>query len=194
MSKKKYIIDKTIPLFVKYGIYKTSTKMILNETNLTNGAFFNYFKNKNELVMEAYIQCKIEMLSYNLDQISNVLDNKEIIKSYFYSVVYWGINNPEARLFMRQVANEPFIREYNFSQDQKEYEPILSKLALAISDKNIHIWDDFSFLLNTYSLTESIIDYLTVNTTVNQESYIDFCFEQYFHSLNYNPTINSFNN
>lgn len=186
MSKEKYIIEKSINLFVENGVYKTSTKMILDETGLSNGGLFNYFKNKNSIVQAAYINCKVEMLNNNHALIANSTTPKEIIKSLFCAVIKWGLENPTYHLFMRQVANEPFIREYNFKQDYQDYQPIIDKLTSAINSNEIVIWDTFSFLLNIYSLTEAILDYLHVNSNINQDEYIDFCFEQYYSGIKFN--------
>lgn len=56
---RQVIIDKGYELINMYGYHATSVERILNEVNLTKGAFYYHFENKHHFV-EAIIQERIE--------------------------------------------------------------------------------------------------------------------------------------
>jgi len=56
---RQVLIDKGYELINMYGYYATSIDRIINEVNLTKGAFYYHFENKHHF-MEAIIQERIE--------------------------------------------------------------------------------------------------------------------------------------
>lgn len=56
MDKKQQIIQSSIELFATHGYEKTSIVSICEQANVSKGAVFHHFKNKDELLREAFIR------------------------------------------------------------------------------------------------------------------------------------------
>ncbi|HOP63275.1 MAG TPA: TetR/AcrR family transcriptional regulator [Spirochaetota bacterium] len=65
---RNYIIEAAAPVFNKNGYVGASLSDILEQTNLTKGAIYHHFKNKDDLALAA--------LEYNLGLISTRIFNK----------------------------------------------------------------------------------------------------------------------
>lgn len=74
---KQFIIESTAPVFNKMGYYGTSMSEITKATNLTKGAVYGNFRDKNELACEAFKYnfdlLKTGVLSYS-SRVSNYAD------------------------------------------------------------------------------------------------------------------------
>ena len=70
---KKYIIKTAAPIFNKYGYVSTSMGIITQATQLTKGAIYGNFKNKEDLAIQAF--------NYNIKRvfksIRNTVDTKD---------------------------------------------------------------------------------------------------------------------
>lgn len=51
-EKKKRILEESVKLFAKKGYYSTSIQEIVNQSQVSKGAFYLYFSSKEELVIE----------------------------------------------------------------------------------------------------------------------------------------------
>ena len=60
---KKFIIEKTAPVFNKKGFVGTSLSDLTSATGLTKGSIYGNFKNKNEVAVEAF--------KYNYEQVTS---------------------------------------------------------------------------------------------------------------------------
>ncbi|WP_226036326.1 TetR/AcrR family transcriptional regulator [Aquibacillus saliphilus] len=53
-EKKKKIIEESIKLFAKKGFHATSIQQIVDESNVSKGAFYLYFKSKEDLTVAIF--------------------------------------------------------------------------------------------------------------------------------------------
>ena len=61
-SKKEQILTSALELFVTLGFHGTSTSAIAKNAGISNGILFHYFKTKEELITELYIEIKKGMM------------------------------------------------------------------------------------------------------------------------------------
>ena len=79
-TTQEYILEKVAPLFNKKGYNGTSLSEITKATNLTKGAVYFYFRNKEDLAFQAFhLNVKNITPEYNL-RLGWILDSLEIKK------------------------------------------------------------------------------------------------------------------
>lgn len=61
-SKKEQILASALELFVTLGFHGASTSAIAKNAGISNGILFHYFKTKEELIIELYIEIKKGMM------------------------------------------------------------------------------------------------------------------------------------
>jgi AcrR family transcriptional regulator len=83
--KKDKIIDDAIKLLIELGYEEFSINKFIKKFNLTKGAFFHYFKNKNELIEEIVGKILNPMVEkFEEISIDKNLKSKEKINMLFY--------------------------------------------------------------------------------------------------------------
>ncbi len=158
---KNHIIYNTALLFIKQGYTKTTTKQIALNCNITEGALFRSFKDK-ESILKEIINI---ILTNNLLNINNINDylnlsinilynaNKdEILNDLFINI--YSLDN--TRKLLNEYIAELFYRNLNLlNYDVKEY----YELEVALS----------GIFLNYLKLETNM--YFTINQKINR--YID---------------------
>ncbi|WIM99088.1 TetR/AcrR family transcriptional regulator [Actinoplanes oblitus] len=67
-ARRQQILDAAVRCFVRNGFHQTSMQDVIKEADLSVGAFYRYFKSKNELIM-AIASTKIAEVTGTLDRL-----------------------------------------------------------------------------------------------------------------------------
>ncbi len=82
MDKRRNILNAALKLFVEQGEQATSMKLIAKEANCGIGTMYNYFKSKDALINDLYIELKTKLSNNGLE----VMDNSLPVKQQFINV------------------------------------------------------------------------------------------------------------
>lgn len=55
-SKRNLILESTLKLFAKHGVYHTTVNMIAQDAGISKGLMYNYFKSKEDLLRSVVFQ------------------------------------------------------------------------------------------------------------------------------------------
>ncbi len=66
-ARRQQILDAAVRCFVRNGFHQTSMQDVIKEADLSVGAFYRYFKSKNELIMA--------ITSTKIGEITGILDH-----------------------------------------------------------------------------------------------------------------------
>ncbi|HEX2622342.1 MAG TPA: TetR/AcrR family transcriptional regulator, partial [Phototrophicaceae bacterium] len=121
-DKQKAILDASVEVFASRGFWDTPTSLISKTAGIADGTLFTYFKTKDDLIHQVYLELKRELadcLLAGLDEHESVQDKMRHIWNEY---VGWGVQNPEKFKVLHQiessykldeqvkaVAHEPFI-------------------------------------------------------------------------------------
>ena len=125
MNKKEAIFRAALDLFVINGFHGTATSKIAQEAGVANGTLFQYFKTKDELVIELYIHLKEELSSYISANTNGSNDIKEEMKSQTLSSLFWALDNQAKFRFIQQFHTSPYIEQVGKEVLYKQVEPHL---------------------------------------------------------------------
>jgi AcrR family transcriptional regulator len=179
MDKKEKIIESALRLFVENGFHGTATSKIAQEAGVANGTLFNYFKSKDELVMELYFSVKDNMALF-IEKNTAKSDNlKEVMKSQFLSSLFWALDNQLKFKFIQQFHTSPYTGKIERDLLEKQLEPHLTLIKKGIKKgliKKLPI--DFVYAIIS-SQTFGVYQYLISKpfTKVQQHDTIEQTFE-----------------
>ena len=94
--KKRKIINVGISEFAKYGYYNSSTNRIVNNSGISKGSLFKYFRTKEELYFYILDNITSELMSSLGEKVVDLPDElfKRVIK-YSELEFAWYIKHPE---------------------------------------------------------------------------------------------------
>lgn len=121
-EKKKRILEESVKLFAKKGYYSTSIQEIVNQSQVSKGAFYLYFSSKEALVLEiieyyhALVLEKVNAIrSENIDpriklqsQVQMIIDLVSEHREYVLMTVRDKINIEEIDQLMYRVNKSNF--------------------------------------------------------------------------------------
>ena len=108
-DKRDLLIQTAIRLFTENGFDNTSTASITKKAKVATGTLFHYFKNKKELISEAYLVTKQEFFSEIKKNLTDKDFTENTIKKMFTNSIVWGIENPQKIKFLLQFSSSPYI-------------------------------------------------------------------------------------
>lgn len=167
MAKKHIIMEKAMEIFAEQGIESTSIQQITDRSGISKGAFYLYFKSKDELITSLIDYFMGNIVAEIEQSVSNNKKTDELLYKYIY-ISY--------REFQKQ-ANfaKIFLKEPVFSFNQEllkrlqMYMDTLNKILLTVIQKqfpqinaNMHLELLFTIngLIKSYSELFLIDDYL----------------------------------
>ncbi|MCU0359385.1 MAG: TetR/AcrR family transcriptional regulator [Bacteroidia bacterium] len=135
MDKKELLLNAALKLFVNHGFHGTATSKIAQEAGVANGTLFQYFKTKDDLVIDLYIHIKEDLAEYVSKNTDHQADIKEAIKTQILSSLYWALDNPTHFQFIQQVHTSPYIGKIDQTILNKQVEPHLTLIQKGIKQK-----------------------------------------------------------
>ena len=80
-SRKNQILNTSLKLFAHNGFHNTSIDQIAQETGISKGLVYNYFKSKEELLEEVFKNCFQDFDQFELLATSD--QPKEVLRQVF---------------------------------------------------------------------------------------------------------------
>ena len=90
-SKRNLILESSLKLFAKHGIFHTTVNMIAQDAGISKGLMYNYFKSKEDLLRSVMLQGINKFLVLFDPNHDGVLTKEELI--YFIEETFGTIQN-----------------------------------------------------------------------------------------------------
>ena len=170
------IIESGIEIFSKKGISETTVRDIIRNTGLASGTFYNYFKNKEEVLIAALDEAAYDLakiLQKGRKKANNLEEFIEFQVDPFFEMVS---ELPE--LFFILSTNLEAVDRFTIQTPQMTLaiEDLKKDLELAIKNKIIPDVDVDYFSVVFSSVVEGVaIEYVTNNKKTDLEFAKDFC-------------------
>ncbi|WP_316506033.1 TetR/AcrR family transcriptional regulator [Nitrosopumilus sp.] len=160
MKKRELIIKTAITLFTENGFDNTSTANITKKAKVATGTLFHYFKNKRELISEAYLDTKREFFAEIKKNLSEEEEVKNTIKKIFTNSILWGIDNPEKIKFLLQFSSSPYISSVTRKKMEEDEKYFINFLKKGIKEKWIKNLPIDYILATSFNQIVSTVNYL----------------------------------
>ena len=136
-DKRDLLIKTAINLFTEKGFDNTSTASITKKAKVATGTLFHYFKNKQELISEAYLNTKKEFFAEIKGNLSEDESIRDTIKKIFTNSIIWGIDNPEKIKFLLQFSSSPYISSVARKKIESDEKYFINFLRRGIKEKQL---------------------------------------------------------
>lgn len=164
MNKKDNILKAALKLFVEQGEQATSMKWIAKEAKCGIGTMYNYFLSKDELISELYVDIKIKLFGYILEEHNTRAPVKQqFIQAWLKSIDY-AILNPFEYKFLQVFSHSPKISEQASEEVNKLIYPLLEVYEKGKKEGIIKDQDTLQLVIFTNgAITASIINRPDIN-------------------------------
>lgn len=183
MTIKESIMEVASVLFLEKGIHGTSTKSIITAAGVSNGALFNHFANKDELVVAIYKKYKDDYREALMEALNPEDGIRKFLEDYWNISIRWSLNNPHKKKYLLTYALQPSVESCMKAYDPARYDFLIPKIRKAIEDKEIIAdnIDHFTFIFS--GITDGIVNYLSYDPSVDAEQVIANGYRQYWRSI-----------
>ena len=126
LNTKELLLHQAVKMFIERGYDKTSINDITNACNITKGAFYHHYKNKDEIFTDALQLIVEEIKAWMSDKIKSSNNSKEMLQQIFdcsdyfsYSKYYDNANSDTYLVLINAIKKFPAFKtnvsEYIFS-------------------------------------------------------------------------------
>ena len=182
-KKRKKIIEVAIKLFVERGFHGTPTSLIAKESGIATGTLFNYFKTKDILINEIFIEIKLEQKEIILKDLEAAKTSKMKLKKIWNNLIVWEIENPEKRKFVNYFSNSNFISDNTRTDMQKNYKFLLDIFREIIEKKGMENINELMLILNFMGACIFTGKYFHITKEVYDEKISNEPFERFCKSI-----------
>jgi AcrR family transcriptional regulator len=175
-TKIQAITKATLLLVLETGITGVKMADIAKQSSMATGTLYIYFKNKEELVNQIYIDLKIEEMNFMLDK-----DRKEDsffvrFKRIWLNYLKFNYEFPEKMIFFEQFYRSVYISEAIRQQSDILLQPIINILEDA---KQQHIIKNLQANALIAQLTGSVKELVKLHLA-NKEKLTHELIDAYF--------------
>ncbi|MBX3081974.1 MAG: TetR/AcrR family transcriptional regulator [Anaerolineae bacterium] len=93
-DKEKAILDAAITVFAERGFWDTPTSLISKTAGIADGTLFTYFKTKDDLINEVYLEIKREIADLLMKGINDYTTTHGKMRHVWNYYIAWGVRNP----------------------------------------------------------------------------------------------------
>lgn len=124
-EKRDAIIMASIKLINELGLSGASMSKIAKEAGVSAATIYVYFKNKETLLEDLYLNVKKQMGEELVDKININLPVKKSMKQFFFNTFYYFIDNPDYLALMEQFDHSPQLTKACKETAAKYFIPLI---------------------------------------------------------------------
>lgn len=126
IEKKEALLSATLSLVNEAGFQGASMAKIAKMANVSPATIYLYFKNKQDLVNQLYLEVKSSFSSQAFKDIDESLPVKIRFEQIWYNIADFKFNQKEEALFLSQCDNTPIIDENIRKEGLKHLQPLIN--------------------------------------------------------------------
>ena len=140
-EKKEALFEATVKLVNAIGFVSSSVSKIAKEAGVSPATLYVYYKNKEDLLVSAYIDIKLDLSRAILSDFDDSLPIRDIIKNVWISMFDYATRNLEYYKFCEQFSNSPYGDLVDHQTVEQYFIPIINVLERGIEQKIIKAVD-----------------------------------------------------
>jgi len=180
-KKEKKILQAALNLFIERGFHDTPTSLIAKKADVATGTLFHYFKSKEDLINELYLDAKNSLFQELIKEIGEETPDEEKLELLWMNLVKCGLKSPREFKFYQQFSNSPFITNLTHEQISNQCE-FLKQIINKLLKKGIFKTLDIGYIMDYFygHCITTISHLINHPEKVNQENldkYYQFCWD-----------------
>ena len=125
IEKKEALLNATLNLVNESGFQGASMAKIAKTANVSPATIYLYFKNKQDLVNQLYLEVKTSFSNQAFKDIDESLPVKIRFEQIWYNIADFKFNQKEEALFLSQCDNTPIVDESIRKEGLKHLQPLI---------------------------------------------------------------------
>ncbi len=122
--KQRALISATIATVNESGLASSSVSKIAKKAGLSPATLYIYYKDKEDLLASIYMDVKIEMSNYIINEITEESSLKKIFSQLWKAMFKYISCHREEFMFIEQFSSSPCCDIVNKKEMEKHFEPI----------------------------------------------------------------------
>ena len=127
-QKRDALVKATIRLVNNNGFHATPMSKIAKMAEVSPGTIYLYFKNKQDLVNQVYIEVKAAFSEFAFKDYKEDFSVEEGFKNIWKNIAEFKLKEIEEAMFLSQCDNTPIIDEPSRQEGLKHLQPLLDLL------------------------------------------------------------------
>jgi len=136
-DKKSAIFDATIRLITENGFDSTPMSLIAKTSGVAAGTIYLYFKNKEDLINQLYLELKERLTAAVVKDYNSNLPIRIAVELLWNNYMNYFLDNPVEYRFFEQFSNSPLINKYTKETGCRIFSPITDVLRRGKAEKVI---------------------------------------------------------
>ncbi len=136
-DKKEAIYWASVKLLHKNGFHSTPMSMIAKEAHVAAGTIYLYYKNKEDLLNNLYLEIKKKYSASLMEGVSDSLPVRDAFETVWRNSVNFELQHIEEYSVMEQCENSPFVKMEAVEEGLKIFQPVISLVEKAKREKII---------------------------------------------------------
>jgi AcrR family transcriptional regulator len=134
-DKKEAIYRASVKLLHKNGFHSTPISMIAKEAKVAAGTIYLYYKNKQDLLHNLYLEIKKKYNAFLMEGVSDSMPVKDAFEKAWRNALRFELQHIEEYDVMEQFRNSPFIRSETVEEGLKIFQPFIDLVERAKREK-----------------------------------------------------------
>ncbi len=136
-DKKEAIYYASVKLLHENGFHSTPMSMIAKEANVAAGTIYLYYKNKDDLLNNLYLEIKKKYSASLIEGVSDSMPIRDAFETVWRNSVNFKLTHIEEFSVMEQFKNSPFIKIETVEEGLKIFKSIFDLVDKAKREKVI---------------------------------------------------------
>ncbi|CAI2064851.1 HTH-type transcriptional repressor Bm3R1 [Serratia fonticola] len=111
MDKRTSIFQAALKLISEQGFHATPVSQIALRANVGAGSIYRYFKNKEDLLNQLYLEVKNKLHAAMSQNVSMEMPFEDLVKQVCLNIFDFYVSHPEEFSFSEQYCDSPFLTD-----------------------------------------------------------------------------------
>ncbi len=185
IEKRQLILETATKLFVERGFHATPTSAITKEAGMSAGILFHYFKTKDDLIVQLYVDIKKEFTGCVLKDVDTLKAGVSKLRLIWLNSWKWGLENPMKFQFLRQADNSIYYDKIKTHPEIVEKYEWLSNYIETYKQQRFIKNTDTIFILNMmFGMIIAMVNQLQLKPELKTDAlFLEQAWEMFHNSI-----------
>lgn len=137
-DKRQAILQATLDIIYEHGFHATPVSEIARRADVGTGSVYRYFKNKDDLINQLYLEVKKQMFAAMHLGLSTDLPFEQLFKRIWLNLFDYYTQNPRQFSFAEQYCGSPILTEATRAEGEHIFREYAEYIDNAIRDGAIN--------------------------------------------------------
>lgn len=137
-DKREAILHATLDIIYEHGFHATPVSEIARRANVGTGSVYRYFKNKDDLLNQLYLDVKKQMFEAMNQGLVPNMPFEQLFKRIWCNLFDYYIRNPRQFSFAEQYCGSPILTEATRAEGEHIFREYAGYIDKAIRDGAIN--------------------------------------------------------